>query len=120
VLKYLEIWGTLSLSISIDILNEIKKLMPEEKNTQVNKTDQKNSQSSISTTPEVPREFIDPLTCNLMTVPVILPSGIIIDRSTLEKCINEDRLWARTPKDPFTQKPFTSVTQPVVAQQLKT
>jgi hypothetical protein len=54
-----------------------------------------------------------------MLIPMLLPSGHLIDRTTLEKCINEDIHWCRLPRDPFTLESFTDITQPVVAQQLK-
>jgi hypothetical protein len=54
-----------------------------------------------------------------MLIPMLLPSGHIIDRTTLEKCIAEDIRWCRLPRDPFTLASFTEMTQPIVAQQLK-
>lgn len=54
-----------------------------------------------------------------MLIPMLLPSGHLIDRTTLEKCIQEDIKWSRLPRDPFTLESFTDITQPTVAQQLK-
>ena len=50
----------------------------------------------------VPAEFIDPITFNIMTVPILLPSGNTIDNSTLAKHIANEENWGRQPSDPFT------------------
>ena len=54
----------------------------------------------------VPSEFIDPITFNIMTLPILLPSGNTIDNSTLEKHIAMERNWGRQPCDPFTGVPL--------------
>lgn len=38
----------------------------------------------------VPEEFVDPITCEVMVLPVVLPSGKVIDRSTLQKFIDTE------------------------------
>ena len=36
--------------------------------------------------PEPPEDFLDPITCSLMTQPVVLPdSGVTLDRTTIER-----------------------------------
>jgi U-box domain-containing protein 5 len=78
-----------------------------------------NEKLSSETIDDIPSEFLDSLTFDLMLIPMLLPSGHLIDRITLEKCIAEDIKWSRLPRDPFTLESFTDITQPVVAQQLK-
>ena len=51
---------------------------------------------------EVPEEFTDPLTCEIMSVPMLLPSGQSIDQSTLENFIDAEANWGRPPSNPFT------------------
>ena len=50
---------------------------------------------------EIPSEFEDPIMGDLMTDPVLLPSGHIVDRSTIIQHLLSD------PKDPFTRQPMT-------------
>ncbi|KAH8677580.1 ubiquitin elongating factor core-domain-containing protein [Xylariales sp. PMI_506] len=50
---------------------------------------------------EIPDEFADPLMSTLMTDPVILPSKVVVDRSTIVQ-----QLLAN-PLDPFTRAPMT-------------
>lgn len=50
---------------------------------------------------EVPEEFCDPISCEMMRNPVKLPSGYIIDRSTIARHLLSDQ------NDPFTRAPLT-------------
>lgn len=74
---------------------------------------------SYSCSTSLPEDFIDPITCELMTVPVLLPSGHNIDTSTLEKHITAERSWGRLPSDPFTGKVFSDTSKPVPNSALK-
>ncbi|XKL61913.1 hypothetical protein PGB90_001746 [Kerria lacca] len=67
----------------------------------------------------IPEEFYDEITHELMTLPMILPSGKIIDHRTLEKFQNEESKWGRLPSDPFTGVIFTQNIKPVIAASLK-
>lgn len=51
---------------------------------------------------EIPTEFLDKITYEIMRVPMLLPSGHCVDRDTLEKLSNNDALHGRPPTDPFT------------------
>lgn len=52
---------------------------------------------------EIPRsEFLDKITYEVMQIPMLLPSGHCVDRSTVEKLANNDALYGRPPTDPFT------------------
>jgi len=46
--------------------------------------------------PDIPSAFLDPITCAIMTDPVRLPSGHILDRTTIQKH------WREHHTDPFT------------------
>ena len=67
----------------------------------------------------IPEEFIDPITFELMVLPVLLPSGHTIDSSTLEKCTQEDKNNGRQPLDPFTGKILTEVSKAIPNTALK-
>ena len=49
---------------------------------------------------DVPDEFNDALLCTLMSDPVRLPSGNIVDRKTIHRHLLNDKT------DPFTRKPL--------------
>ncbi|CAB3998809.1 RING finger 37 [Paramuricea clavata] len=63
----------------------------------------------------VPSEFVDPITFNIMPLPILLPSGNTIDNSTLEKHIAMERNFGRQPCDPFTGIPLGSNVVPNAA-----
>ena len=67
----------------------------------------------------IPEDFLDPITCEIMTVPLLLPSGHNIDTVTLEKHITAERSWGRLPSNPFTGKVFSDSCKPVPNGALK-
>ncbi|XP_054894994.1 RING finger protein 37 [Poeciliopsis prolifica] len=67
----------------------------------------------------IPEEFLDPLTQETMALPMLLPSGMSVDASTLEEYQKREAAWGRPPNDPFTGVPFTSTCQPLPNPQLK-
>nr|XP_037288257.1 RING finger protein 37-like [Rhipicephalus microplus] len=50
----------------------------------------------------IPTDFQDALTFELMTQPVLLPSGQVVDQSTLDKHVETEEKWGRPATDPFT------------------
>ncbi|XP_071339456.1 RING finger protein 37 isoform X2 [Trachinotus anak] len=68
----------------------------------------------------IPEEFLDPITQEVMTLPMLLPSGVSVDSTTLEEYQKREATWGRTPNDPFTGVPFTSNSKPLPNPQLKT
>lgn len=42
---------------------------------------------------EIPEDFLDPLTCDIMTIPLLLPSGHSIDAHTLERLVIDILLY---------------------------
>ncbi|XP_057557797.1 RING finger protein 37 isoform X2 [Hippopotamus amphibius kiboko] len=68
---------------------------------------------------DVPEEFLDPITLEIMPYPMLLPSGKVIDKSTLEKCNHSEAAWGRVPSDPFTGVAFTPHSQPLPHPSLK-
>ena len=67
----------------------------------------------------VPEEFIDPITCDIMTIPLLLPSGHNIDSSTLEKHRNAEKSWGRPLSDPFTGIAFSDMYKAIPNSALK-
>ncbi|XP_062854337.1 RING finger protein 37 [Trichomycterus rosablanca] len=68
---------------------------------------------------QIPDEFLDPLTQELMILPMILPSGMVVDNSTLEEYQKREATWGRLPNDPFTGVPFTKESKPLPNPLLK-
>ncbi|KAK2837777.1 hypothetical protein Q5P01_014989 [Channa striata] len=68
----------------------------------------------------IPEDFLDPITQEVMMLPILLPSGVSVDTSTLEEYQKREATWGRPPNDPFTGVPFTSTSQPLPNPQLKT
>ena len=54
-----------------------------------------------------PERFLDEITCELMQVPMMLPSGHVVDQSTLHRTQQSDWLYGRPASDPFTGIPFS-------------
>ncbi|XP_075955352.1 RING finger protein 37 [Anarhichas minor] len=69
--------------------------------------------------PSVPEEFLDQITQEVMLLPMLLPSGVSVDSTTLEEHQRREATWGRPPNDPFTGVPFTSTSQPLPNPQLK-
>ncbi|XP_076859666.1 RING finger protein 37 [Brachyhypopomus gauderio] len=67
----------------------------------------------------IPEEFLDPLTLELMDLPMILPSGMVVDSSSLEEYQKQEATWGRLPNDPFTGVPFTKDSKPLPNPHLK-
>ena len=69
--------------------------------------------------PEIPEEFLDPLTVEVMALPMLLPSGQSVDHSTLEKYNEGEAKYGRHPNNPFTAVPFTANCKPIPNAALK-
>ena len=74
----------------------------------------------ISETNAVPKEFLDKLTLILMDVPMVLPCGQVIDRINLDRYIENEAKYGRSPNDPFTGRAFTAASKPIFDGKLKT
>lgn len=68
---------------------------------------------------EMPEEFIDALTCKRMNVPMLLPCGQYVDRSSLDNYNDIESKWGRSPNDPFTGLIFTTERKAVFDAKLK-
>ena len=48
---------------------------------------------------------------------MVLPSGQIVDKSTLDEYNRREEAWGRAPNDPFTGKVFTRDRRPILLDQ---
>jgi len=54
-----------------------------------------------------------------MTLPLLLPSGMSVDHTTLEEYQKREATWGRAPNDPFTGVTFTAASKPLPNPRLK-
>ncbi|XP_065641645.1 RING finger protein 37 isoform X1 [Hydra vulgaris] len=136
-IKKLEVWGTLaninSRSVSSLFMKQFYEQYPiniessdeqypnnNECSDEQNLTEKKQNLKSYGTSENIPVEFIDPITCSMMTIPMLLPSGNTVDSSTLDKFIIEEQKYGRLPSDPFTGIVFNGNRYPIPNSSLKT
>jgi Family of unknown function (DUF5918)/U-box domain len=67
----------------------------------------------------IPEEFLDAITNELLAMPFILPSGNIIDESSIERHNRHEENYGRLPSDPFTGLIYSSDSQPKFNESLK-
>lgn len=51
---------------------------------------------------QIPERFLDELTFEVMVLPMLLPSGHCVDKSTVDRLAGSDAAYGRAPTDPFT------------------
>jgi len=61
----------------------------------------KDSQADLEPV-DMPLEFLDAITHEVMTCPLLLPCGQTVDKTTLDRYCKEEAVWGRAPSDPFT------------------
>ncbi|KAF6211100.1 hypothetical protein GE061_014214 [Apolygus lucorum] len=128
----LEIWGRPSSNVPEHIKNEIidlwKSIILRGPNDQKDRSVSEDTVASLPPTDTrrvlrqevvVPEEFVDPISCEIMTIPMTLPSGNIVDLSTLEKFYVAETKLGRGRSDPFTGVLFSEQSKPVAAVSLK-
>lgn len=138
-IKRLEVWGQPARTCSQEVINSVlliaSESLPQDLDlhapalpmeSDCDPGGQSESQHSPCTLQDmsevesdVPEEFLDPITLEIMPCPTLLPSGKVIDQSTLEKCNLSEAAWGRVPSDPFTGLAFTPQSQPLPHPSLK-
>ncbi len=68
---------------------------------------------------EIPDEYLDELTHEMMRLPIKLPSQKYIDKSTLDKYLLEKKQKSQPELDPFTNIKFSSTYKPIIDELLK-
>lgn len=76
-----------------------------------------NSNTILNAT--IPEEFLDCITFEMMSLPMVLPSGKVVDKSTLDRHSKSEEAWGRSPSDPFTGVSFTEHSKPILNAALK-
>ena len=126
-LKSVQIWGQPAVRTSMYIIKEIFSIINKRKVEHIPLKPKKNPSKSTETKEtktviegvDIPPDFIDPITCDLMSLPIMLPSGYTVDQSTLDKHNSAEEKWGRSSSDPFTGVKFTADHKPVINVSLK-
>lgn len=124
-MKRLEVWGMPASSVPFSLQQNLlgvysKALQPDagrqgkvkgDKNAdasvQQSEQTQDNSGFVLQDDVKIPEDFIDQITFEVMSVPMLLPCGKNIDQSSLERFVNTEASWGRPPSDPFTGVVFS-------------
>ncbi|XP_060635418.2 RING finger protein 37 [Anolis sagrei] len=135
-LKKVEVWGQPAKSCSHEVVDDVLRVasvslapgfggqaasLPSPMESDVVPFGNPDSQEQklIDAIPDIPEEFLDPITLEVMTLPMLLPSGKVIDQGTLVKCNRSEASWGRVPSDPFTGVAFSQHSQPLPHSSLK-
>lgn len=118
----LEIWGNISFFVPKEIRQTIinkweESKIPKKKQIQINNVH--HQYTEINSDNCICDDFLDSITYEVMTSPMVLPSGKYVDRLTVDKCIEHDTMYGREPCDPFTGIPFTDTLKPMPVPELK-
>ncbi|KAK6494811.1 RING finger protein 37-like isoform X2 [Huso huso] len=111
-LRKLEVWGQPSRSCSQDVIDRVLKAHLESQRTVPALLSLPFPPAAVlpleaNGTSDIPEEFLDPITQEVMTLPLLLPSGKVVDQSTMEEYERREAGWGRPPNDPFTGVPFS-------------
>lgn len=80
---------------------------------------EKNEESTTNSSDRIPGDMLDPLTLEVMRLPILLPSGHSVDRSTLDKHVKSQSEYGNAASDPFTGIPFSESNKPIPNVKLK-
>lgn len=126
VLQKVEIWGHPAISCTAADVNSISlawnkavaTTVPVQRTIEANPN--RTSAANKSTATLVfPDEFLDAITYEVMSLPMVLPSGKIVDQSTLNRCQRNDECWGRVAVDPFTGQCYSDLRKPIFDAKLK-
>ena len=123
VIKKLEIWGKCSRSNSQEDIKRLENLWHQEIDPPIHCEDELilplSEPKSINSGTIIDDDFLDCITYEIMSLPMVLPSGKIIDQSTVLKHNEYEEKLGRSPSDPFTFQIYTSTRKPILNAALK-
>lgn len=109
VVKKIEIWGKPGKSLSNEEISEIncvwnRKFAKTTTNASKSSEICENLNEDTIESFEIPEEYLDQITYEIMVLPMALPSGKVVDQSTVDKYNVCEAQQGRPPSDPFTGK----------------
>lgn len=127
VIKRIEVWGNICRLENGENRLKIQRIISDTNRTKpsilrdcsenseipvkVNDSDKMNSL--------IPEAFLDAITYEIMALPMVLPSGKVIDNSTLQRFNSNEEKWGRASSDPFTGQTFNENRKPILNVVLK-
>lgn len=127
VLRRIEIYGIPSAKNSSDLNENIYKLYNATSTSTINENKNKieeikavsSDTVNIDSEFKIPEEFLDSITQDILNLPYVLPSGAVVDETTLQKHKRYEEIYGRLPSDPFTWIPFSPESCPKFEPSLK-
>lgn len=123
VIKKIEILGVPGKANTQDELCEIKRIFKEIRSPTIQSTDPVVEDEEVIQEEEtefvIPEEYLDQITYEIMTLPTVLPSGKVVDQSTIEKHNSYEAQLGRLPYDPFTGQLYSETRKPIFNCSLK-
>lgn len=124
VIRKIEIFGKPSKYCSLKEIDDIKKMWAGDcgintKNATSNYSEQNVQDLNNISVVDIPEQFLDVITWDIMALPMVLPSGKIVDQSTIDRHSNIEESHGRMASDPFTGKLYTSTCRPLLDAALK-
>ena len=113
-IRWLEVWGQPSYCCAPEVVTKVEMLKAGLFTPPlVTEFTQPVISRKLTEETGIPPDFIDPITQELMSVPVLLPSGNSVDQSTADRYVQEEAKWGRPPSDLFTGVVFSAAHKPV-------
>lgn len=123
VVKRIEIWGRVASSESEMTNQKVHALWQQLSRPVASPTEETIVEKAMENDDEigqkVPEQFLDAITYEIMSLPMVLPSGKTIDNSTLVKHNAQEEKWGRPPTDPFTGLMLTDSRKAILNALLK-
>lgn len=114
----IEIWGNPSKLCSPTTISTIGQLFNKTPTSSTSAIESETCSDEVEDL-IVPDDFKDALTFEIMSLPMTLPSGSTIDKSTLERYVESEATYGRYPSDPFTGVRFSDKCKPIFNASLK-
>lgn len=126
VIKKIEIWGKCSKSNTQEDNKSIMELWDRQINPSQKFSVRTNPKQQLVEFNEqvdsellIDDDFLDCITYEIMSIPMILPSGKIVDQNTILKHNLYEEKLGRSPSDPFTFQIYTNTRKPILNAALK-
>jgi hypothetical protein len=121
VIKKISVFGKVfHCKTHLDLINSINDHVPNTlPTTSTKRTDTINNIEEGAPNFQIPDDFLDSITFQIMNLPYILPCGSAVDESTLTRHKRIEENYGRVPSDPFTGKIFTKDSYPKFSASLK-
>lgn len=119
VLRKIEIWGEPARCCPESIRDAVNQMWYESTHEIISSVKEIENDVCQPNVTSIPEDLLDEITCEIMTIPMILPSGKAVDQRTIERHNQQEETWGRQPSDPFTGLVYTDTRKPIFNAALK-